>query len=311
MADLVENSVYRGRFAPSPTGELHFGSLVAALGSYLDARSQNGEWYLRMEDLDRTREVKGSAKSILLSLERMGFDWDGEIVYQSQRTGAYADAVEQLIQAQLAYPCGCSRKSIEEQAKHGAEGAIYPGFCRNGVAAGKRGRSVRVFTTDERITVKDRIQGHLSQQINREIGDFVIRRADGYHAYQLAVVIDDAWQGITAITRGADLLSSTPRQHYLQQLLRLPNPSYAHLPVAVDDQGRKLSKQFKDAPVNPKQPLDALLHALAFLNQPLPPQRPDTLEGFWKWALSNWSLRQVPAQLQMPATSRRYLNNLR
>ncbi|PVV05676.1 MAG: tRNA glutamyl-Q(34) synthetase GluQRS [gamma proteobacterium symbiont of Ctena orbiculata] len=311
MPDLAENSGYRGRFAPSPTGELHFGSLVAALGSYLDARSQNGEWYVRMEDLDRTREVKGSAKSILLSLESLGFCWDGEVVYQNQRTEAYAEAVDWLIQAQHAYPCGCSRKMIEKQAKYGEEGAIYPGICRNGVPKGRTGRSVRVFTTDEKIAIEDSVQGSISQQINREIGDFVIRRADGFHAYQLAVVIDDAWQGITAVIRGADLLSSTPRQHYLQQLLRLPSPIYAHLPVAVDEQGRKLSKQFKDAPINPKQPIDALLHAYAFLNQQLPPQRPESLEGFWKWAMSHWSLSQIPAQLQIPATSRRNLNNLR
>lgn len=311
MPDPEQNRDYRGRFAPSPTGELHFGSLVAAMGSYLDARSHRGEWYIRMEDLDRTREVKGAAKSILLTLEYFGFRWDGEIIYQSQRTAAYAEAVDRLIQAQLAYPCSCTRKLVEKRAKYGAEGTIYPGSCRNGVTEGRTERSIRVYTTDEEITIADSVQGRISQQLNSEIGDFVIRRADGFHAYQLAVVIDDAWQGITDVIRGADLLSSTPRQHYLQQLLRLPHPSYAHLPLAVDDQGRKLSKQFKDAPVDPKHPMDALLRALAFLNQPLPPQRPETIEAFWQWALSHWSLGCVPGQLQIPATSRKYLNNLR
>jgi glutamyl-Q tRNA(Asp) synthetase len=311
MTDLEQNRDYRGRFAPSPTGELHFGSLVAAMGSYLDARSHDGEWYVRMEDLDRTREVKGAARSILLTLEHFGFCWDGEIIYQSQRTAAYAEALENLIQAQLAYPCGCSRKFIEKQAKYGAEGAIYPGNCRDGMKQGSSQSSIRVYTSDEAITITDSLQGPVSQQLNREVGDFVIRRADGYHAYQLAVVIDDAWQGITDIIRGADLLNSTPRQHYLQQLLGLPHPAYAHLPLAVDDQGRKLSKQFRDAPVDPKQPMDALLHALAFLNQPLPPARPQTTEAFWQWALPHWSLSAVPGQLQIPATSRRYLNNLR
>lgn len=311
MSDLEQNRDYRGRFAPSPTGELHFGSLVAAMGSYLDARSHSGEWYVRMEDLDRTREVKGAAKSILLTLEKLGFHWDGEVIYQSQRSAAYAEVVQSLIQARLAYPCGCSRKSIEKQAKYGAEGAIYPGNCRDGVAEGKTHRTIRVYTTDEAITIEDSVQGRISQRLNREIGDFVIRRADGFHAYQLAVVIDDAWQGITDIIRGADLLSSTPRQYYLQQLLSLPHPAYAHLPLAVDDHGRKLSKQFRDAPVDPKHPMDALLRALDFLNQPLPPAPPQTIEAFWQWALSHWSLSYVPGRPQIPATSRKYLNNLR
>ncbi|MEW8076543.1 MAG: tRNA glutamyl-Q(34) synthetase GluQRS [Candidatus Thiodiazotropha endolucinida] len=305
------NRGYRGRFAPSPSGELHFGSLVAAMGSYLDARSHQGEWFVRMEDLDRTREVKGAAKSILQTLENLGFRWDGEITYQSRRTAAYAEAVDRLIQARLAYPCGCSRKLIEEQAKYGSEGTIYPGTCRNGVPQGRAERSIRILTTDEMITIVDSVQGRIGQQINREIGDFVIRRADGFHAYQLAVVIDDAWQGITDIVRGADLLSSTPRQHYLQQLLRIPHPTYAHLPLAVDDQGRKLSKQFKDAPVDSNQPMDILLRALDFLNQPLPPQRPETIEAFWQWAVPRWSLKPIPAQLQIPATSRKNLNNFR
>jgi glutamyl-Q tRNA(Asp) synthetase len=311
MALLDKNRGYRGRFAPSPSGELHFGSLVAAMGSYLDARSHRGEWYVRMEDLDRTREVKGAAKSILLTLERFGFHWDGDVIYQSQRTEAYAKAVDRLIQAQLAYPCGCSRKFIEKQAKHGSEGAIYPGTCRDGITQGRTERTIRVFTTNEEITIADSLQGRISQRLNREIGDFVIRRADGFHAYQLAVVIDDAWQGITDIVRGADLLSSTPRQRYLQQLLQLPQPRYLHLPLAVDDQGRKLSKQFKDAPVDPKQPMKVLLRALAFLNQPLPPEHPETTEAFWQWALSHWSLGAIPGQIQIPATSRKYLNNLR
>lgn len=311
MPELDQNNDYRGRFAPSPTGELHFGSLVAAMGSYLDARSHQGEWFVRMEDLDRTREVKGAAKSILSTLKSFGFRWDGEVIYQSRRTAAYAEAVESLIQAGLAYPCGCSRKSIEKQANYGSEGVIYPGTCRDGLIEGRKERSIRIHTTDDAITIMDRLQGRIHQLLSSEIGDFVIRRADGFYAYQLAVVIDDAMQGITDVIRGADLLSSTPRQHYLQQLLRLPHPSYAHLPLAVDDKGRKLSKQFKDAPVDPKKPMHALLHAFAFLNQPPPPERPESIGEFWRWALSHWSLRAVPAQLQIPATSRKYLNNLR
>ncbi|MES9994257.1 MAG: tRNA glutamyl-Q(34) synthetase GluQRS [Candidatus Thiodiazotropha sp.] len=311
MPDHDENSCYRGRFAPTPSGELHFGSLVAAVGSYLEARSHRGEWYLRMEDLDRTREVKGAAASILLTLEKLGFQWDGEVIYQSRRTYAYADAVERLLKARLAYPCGCSRKLIERDAKNGAEGAIYPGTCRGGLGKGITQRSIRLLTTDQTITIEDSVQGLISQQLNREIGDFVIRRADGYHAYQLAVVIDDAWQGITDIIRGVDLLSSTPRQYYLQQLLQLPHPGYAHLPLAVDNHGRKLSKQYKDAPVDSRRPVEALTQALDFLNQPLPPQLPESLESFWEWAISSWSLARVPAELQIPATSRRNLNSFR
>ncbi len=311
MSDPEANRQYRGRFAPSPTGRLHFGSLVAALGSYLDARAHHGEWYVRMEDLDRTREVKGAAKSILLTLERFGFQWDGEILYQSRRTDAYNDALDRLLQARLAYPCGCSRRLIEKHADSGPGGSIYPGTCRGGIPEGKKGRSIRVLTTTQPVSVHDSLQGGISQQISNETGDFVIRRADGYHAYQLAVVVDDAWQGITHVIRGADLLGSTPRQHYLQQLLQLPHPVYAHLPLAVDQHGRKLSKQFKDAPVDPRHPMEALLHALAFLDQPLPAQRPDNLDMFWQWAVSHWSLASVPSRRQIPATSRRNLNNLR
>jgi glutamyl-Q tRNA(Asp) synthetase len=281
------------------------------LGSYLDARSHHGEWYLRIEDLDRTREVKGAADSILRTLEGFGFSWDGEVIYQSRRSAAYGEAVDRLIQAQHAYPCSCSRKSFETEAKYGSEGAIYPGTCRNGLARGSTARSVRVFTSNEKISLIDRVQGPISQRLNREIGDFVIRRADGFHAYQLAVVIDDSWQGITDIVRGADLLSSTPRQHYLQRLLGLHHPRYTHLPLAIDDRGRKLSKQYRDRPVDSTHPIEALLHALAFLNQPLPPQRPGTIEEFWDWALSHWSLNSIPAQLQIPATSRKYLNSFR
>ncbi|MCU7931951.1 MAG: tRNA glutamyl-Q(34) synthetase GluQRS [Candidatus Thiodiazotropha sp. (ex Codakia rugifera)] len=305
------NQSYRGRFAPSPTGPLHFGSLVAAMGSYLDARSCDGEWLVRIEDLDRTREIDGATQLILGTLEKFGFHWDGEITYQSRRTEAYAAAVEKLTKRQLAYPCTCTRKEISERAVNGAEGAIYPGTCRHGLAEGREGRSIRILTSEQIINITDTIQGPLTQQIDREIGDFIIRRADGYHAYQLAVVIDDAWQGITHIVRGADLLSSTPRQVFLQKLLRLSQPIYTHLPLVVDNQGRKLSKQHRDAPVDPKQPMDALLQALAFLHQPLPPQRPGSLDEFWQWATAHWSLAAIPATRQIPASSLKYLNSLR
>lgn len=294
---------YRGRFAPSPTGPLHFGSLVAALGSYLDARHNGGIWLLRMEDLDRQREVKGAADEILRSLERFGFEWDETVRYQSHRRQAYEEALEQLRRDGYAYPCACSRKQIAEEAVVGPEGPIYPGTCRSGLAAGARTHSIRLLTQDQQISLQDRVQGPIQQNPGREVGDFVIRRADGYHAYQLAVVLDDAWQEINQVVRGADLLSSTPRQCYLQQLLELPQPAYAHLPLAVDASGRKLSKQYKDAPVDPRKPLDGLLQGFDFLGQAMPPERPVDLNDFWRWAIEQWRLEQVPARPSIPLSS--------
>ncbi|MEJ2590864.1 MAG: tRNA glutamyl-Q(34) synthetase GluQRS [Candidatus Thiodiazotropha sp.] len=291
---------YRGRFAPSPTGALHFGSLVAALGSYLDARSQRGQWLLRMEDLDRTREVKGAADAILRSLDAFGFEWDGPVCYQRHRSEAYAEALDRLLQEGQAYACSCSRKQIAQAAPVGDEGPIYPGTCRTRHLQARHARSIRLLTRDEEIAFHDRIQGPARQNIGREIGDFVIRRADGFHAYQLAVVVDDAWQGITRVVRGADLLMSTPRQCHLQQVLGLTRPEYAHLPLAVDAAGRKLSKQHGDAPVDPRRPLNALMQALAFLHQPLPPDRPVSLDEFWAWGVKNWSLSAIPAQPRLP-----------
>jgi glutamyl-Q tRNA(Asp) synthetase len=292
---------YRGRFAPSPTGSLHFGSLVAALGSYLDARAHQGQWLVRMEDLDRAREVKGAADEILRTLDRFGFEWDGEVRYQSRRTEAYAEALERLLQEDLAYACGCSREEINQAAESGIEGAVYPGTCSRGLPPGRKGRAIRLRTLGRRISLADRIQGSLHQDLACDIGDFVIRRADGYHAYQLAVVVDDAWQGINQIVRGADLLASTPRQLHLQNLLELPHPRYAHLPLAVDGMGRKLSKQSRDAPVETTRPLQALLQALAHLDQPLPPEPPTDLKTFWQWAISHWEPTRIsPAIARQP-----------
>jgi glutamyl-Q tRNA(Asp) synthetase len=297
---------YRGRFAPSPTGPLHFGSLVAALGSYLDSRRHRGVWLVRMEDLDRDREVKGAADNILRTLERFGFEWEGQVLYQSRRREAYEEALESLRRDGFAYPCICSRKQIAETAAAGAEGSIYPGTCRAGIAKGRHARTIRLLTQDAIIQVEDRVQGRMRQNPGREVGDFVIRRADGYHAYQLAVVLDDAWQGINRVIRGADLLSSTPRQCYLQSLLELPRPRYAHLPLAVDETGRKLSKQYRDAPVDPRHPLDTLLQACEFLGQPMPPERPLDLDDFWRWAIAQWRLDAVPNRLKIAmAGSRR------
>jgi glutamyl-Q tRNA(Asp) synthetase len=266
---------------------------VAALGSYLDARAHQGQWLVRMEDLDRTREVRGAADEILRTLDDFGFEWDAEVIYQSRRTEAYTEALQRLLGEDLAYHCGCTRKEINLAATTGIEGAVYPGTCSRGLPSGRRARAVRLRSLKRTITLADRVQGVLKQDLAREIGDFVIRRADGYHAYQLAVVVDDAWQGINQIVRGADLLVSTPRQLHLQALLELPQPHYAHLPLAVDTQGRKLSKQSRDAPVERRRPLGALMQALAHLDQTLPPQPPVDLREFWQWAIAHWEPKRI------------------
>lgn len=207
------NQLYRGRFAPSPTGPLHAGSLVAAVGSYLDARSQHGEWLLRMEDVDTPRNVSGAADDILRTLEAFGFCWDGPVLWQSTRSEAYAEALAQLRSAGLAYGCACSRKEIADSASRPAidGGLAYPGTCRAGLPAGRQARAWRL-RVDGDLGFVDRLQGHLSQQLENDVGDFVLLRADGLFAYQLAVTVDDEFQGISDIVRGADLLASTPRQ---------------------------------------------------------------------------------------------------
>ena len=256
--------MYTGRFAPSPSGPLHMGSLVAALASWLDARAAGGRWLVRMEDLDRARCVPGADQAILRSLARLGLEWDGEVVYQSERLSLYRQALARL--APLTYWCGCTRREIADSSLGlAADGAhIYPGTCRSG--APRTARAMRVRATREPIAFVDRVQGPHEQVLERDIGDFVLYRADGLFAYQLAVVIDDAEQGISDVVRGADLLDSTPRQIYLQRLLALPTPRYLHVPVALDMAGDKLSKQ------TGAMPLDAspvvLRQALAFLGQP-------------------------------------------
>lgn len=284
---------YRGRFAPSPSGPLHFGSLVAAMGSYLDARHRQGSWLIRIEDIDPPREVKGASGRILRTLESLGFEWDEPVLYQSTRHAAYLDAISDLRRRALLYECSCSRSEIQAQGRLGAEGVIYPGTCRTrrppASRAGTLRHALRLVTPDRPLSFTDGIQGPLSQNILREIGDFIIKRVDGHFAYQLAVVVDDAYQGITDVVRGADLLTSTPRQIYLQQLLGLPTPGYKHLPLVKDSCGRKLSKQHGSDPINAADPLSALLAALKFLNQPLPAERPDSVGEFWNWAVARWN----------------------
>lgn len=286
---------YRGRFAPSPTGPLHFGSLVAAIGSYLEARTRQGEWLVRIEDLDGPRVVAGAAESILRTLEAFGMDWDGDVVYQSQRNDAYHAALHLLRQHGLTYHCACTRREVADSWINGVDGVVYPGTCRNGIAAGRQPRALRVRTDDRAIDFEDGLQGPIRQRVESEIGDFVLHRADGYIAYQLAVVVDDAEQGVTDVVRGADLLDSTPRQMYLQRLLGYPTPAYLHLPVAANAHGEKLSKQTLAAPVDETQPLNALVRVMDFLGQKPPHELlPAGLETFWQWALANWNAARLP-----------------
>ena len=286
---------YCGRFAPSPTGPLHIGSLIAAVGSYLEARTHGGLWIVRMEDLDPPREMPGAADLILRTLEAYGFEWDGPVLYQSHRHEAYDATLETLKQHGQLYPCGCTRKEIADSALTGIEGPVYPGTCRFGLAPEKTARAWRVRVEDRVIAFEDAVQGTISQNLARDIGDFILKRADGFYAYQLAVVVDDADQGITHVVRGADLLDSTPRQIYLQQLLGLPAPHYMHLPVATNDSGEKLSKQTRATPLNLTDPAPALYQALHFLGQ-RPPEAlsrsdPDTL---WAWAKLHWQAGRIP-----------------
>lgn len=240
----------RGRFAPSPTGPLHLGSLVAAVGSWLFARSAGGEWLVRMEDLDGRRVVPGAADEILRALERYGLTWDGEVAVQSRRTALYEEALERLRAAGHAYDCGCTRAEVARGAGAPdasdpveASGAVYPGTCRGGLAPGRRARAVRFRVPEGAIAFEDRVRGRVGEEVSRAVGDFVVRRADGPFAYQLAVVVDDAEQGVTEVVRGGDLLSSTARQVALQGALGLPTPAYAHLPLVLGPDGRKLGKR--------------------------------------------------------------------
>ena len=291
---------YIGRFAPSPSGPLHFGSLVAALASYLDARSAHGQWLLRMEDLDPARETPEAARQILSTLEAFGLHWDGSVLYQNQRLGAYADALADLQGRELIYSCDCSRLQIQ------AMGGVYDNRCRLRHLRPTAG-ALRVVVPNQTFDLVDVIQGPQQQNLLYECGDFVLRRKDGLFAYQLAVVVDDAFQNITHIVRGSDLLDSTPRQLYLQSLLGFPRPRYAHIPVAVNSSGQKLSKQHFAAPLDLQRPTAQLLSALQFLGQ-LPATDPDphlavaTPAELLTWGTTHWDIQAVPKLATIPLT---------
>lgn len=293
---------YYGRFAPSPTGPLHFGSLVTALASFLDARASSGRWLVRMEDIDFTRCLPGLDQDILSTLADFGLEWDGEVLYQNQPHSQqrYQAALQQLRDHGLTYLCGCSRKEIADSAQQGIEGPVYPGTCRNGLAPGKVGRTERIKLVAGEEGFDDRIQGPLNQNLLQQVGDFVLRRADACFSYQLAVVVDDAWQGVTDVVRGIDLLLSTPRQLYLQQALGLAQPAYAHIPLAVNQLGLKLSKQNLARAVDRQQPVPLLHRALLFLGQAVPAEaRHWSRQALLDWAIANWQLERVPRQQQI------------
>lgn len=304
MERTALTTTYRGRFAPTPSGPLHFGSIVAAVGSYLEARTHRGEWHLRIDDLDPPRVAPGATDSILRCLEQLGFEWDGPVVYQSQRTPAYHAALHSLRRHGLVYPCACTRKEIAEHASPGVEGPVYPGTCRNGMPPGREARAIRLRTIGARVQFDDAVLGTRACDIEHEAGDFVLYRADGVYAFHLASAVDDGELAMTDIVRGADLLESSARQIYLLELLGLSVPRYVHLPVAVNARGEKLSKQTHAQPADLGAPGQLLVAALRFLGQ-TPPGELATLDSgaVWEWATRNWRLERVPARRASPIES--------
>ncbi|EGL53240.1 glutamyl- and glutaminyl-tRNA synthetase [Methylophaga aminisulfidivorans MP] len=289
---------YIGRYAPSPTGPLHFGSLVTAVASYLEAKTQSGKWLLRMEDLDKPREMPGAADEILRTLESYGFEWDGEVVYQSQRSDLYQSYLDQLIDKQRVYPCNCSRREIADIAHAGIEGPIYPGSCRHGLSSHRQQIAWRLRVDSDRLVFSDRVYGNFQHHLKNDFGDFILKRADGLFAYQLAVVVDDAEQGITHVVRGADLLNSTSRQIYLQQQLGVSTPSYTHIPLVKNAQGEKLSKQTAAPAIKDKEAAAQLINALCFLGldvTALSSAMP--VSTLWQWALPHWQLSGVQKKI--------------
>lgn len=288
---------YRGRFAPSPTGPLHFGSLVAAVASFLEAKTAGGQWLIRIEDLDTPRVVPGSADEILRALETLRFEWDQDVLFQSTRTEAYQSALNQLSLEGRAYPCSCSRSEIEAvqvNPRAAGEEARYPGWCRSGIRAPGREFAMRFRIQEQPVHFRDKLQGPLCIDLTTECGDFVIKRRDGLFAYQLAVVLDDAEQAITHVVRGVDLLHSTARQLQLQRALGLREPEYAHVPLVIDENKMKLSKSAGSGALDLTRPSDQLWRALRFLRQSPPLElRLSGLPTLWQWAIQHWQVHSL------------------
>ncbi|MFT7686475.1 MAG: glutamyl-Q tRNA(Asp) synthetase [Candidatus Azotimanducaceae bacterium] len=275
-------NTYIGRFAPSPTGQLHFGSLVAALASYLDARSNHGQWLLRIEDLDPPRESASAPEEIISQLTHFGFVWDGDVLFQSARLDAYQTSLDQLTMQKLCYPCICSRK---------AYGKTYPNTCRNRPPSTKP-FATRLVTQDAAIRMHDSILGDQTWYLQKESGDFIIKRKDGLFAYQLAVVVDDAYQQVTHIIRGSDLLDSTPKQEYIRQCLALPFIQHAHIPVILGSDGNKLSKQANAEPISQSDSAQTLNLALKALGQTTIPAK--TTSMMMQQAIESWQIDKIP-----------------
>ncbi len=296
MADRLIQKQIVGRFAPSPTGPLHFGTLLAALGSYLLAKRQHGDWLLRIEDLDPPRVVPGAADDMLKLLEALAFEWDGEVLYQSQRFKRYQQVLQQLSDGELVFACSCSRREIIASAPHpGEEGPVYPGTCRQGPVGKRVERAIRLRVPDEELFCRDHIFGPLRQNLQRDIGDFVVQRVDGLFAYQLAVVVDDIDSGVNQVVRGADLLSSTPRQVFLYRCLNQPVPDYYHLPLAMGTDAEKLSKRHgRTGIVTRENGSRALWAALDFLGQqPAEELKSASAAELLRWGLANFEVGKV------------------
>lgn len=301
----MRSAAYRGRFAPSPTGPLHFGSLVAAVVSYLEAKSNNGEWLLRIEDIDPPREIAGVIPEQIRCLEALGFEWDGEVRSQSQRSESYLKAIDLLLEQKQAFYCSCSRKQIAKAGLQGKEGWVYPGTCRQVYSEPSGQSSLRFNTNGHNIEFVDALQGTIRDDLAQDYGDFVIRRADRHFAYLLAVVVDDADQGITDVVRGVDLLSTTSRQIAIQTALNLPTVKYAHFLTATHADGEKLSKQTHAPSIHEAvargQSSDLLFETLKFLKQN-PPDDLSTasIQTIWQWAISNWTIQALAREQQRP-----------
>ena len=286
---VADSTAYVGRFAPSPSGPLHKGSLVAALASWLDARAHGGQWLLRIEDVDAPRCSKAAADIILHQLEALGLHWDGELTWQSLRTDLYRAALDRLIADDFAFACACSRRDLESQPLSLDGTRRYPGTCRDRLDVRPRAWRFRVPAGE--IEFDDLVCGRQSIDVARDVGDFVLWRADGYCAYQLAVVVDDADQGVTDVVRGTDLLTSTPRQILLQRALRVAQPHYAHVPLVLDAHGEKLSKQTLAKPLDPCNAVSDLVEALRFLNQAPPPEVVAAgRDALLAWGIAHWRL---------------------
>jgi glutamyl-Q tRNA(Asp) synthetase len=287
----IKPESYRGRFAPSPTGAVHYGTLVAAVGSYLQAKKNSGKWFLRIDDIDLTRKIEGADTAIIETLEAFGFEWHGEIIYQSSQTKYYQQALEQLMSQSLVFPCLCSRKQLAA-----SNSEVYPGTCRHRQLPENKQHALRIRAKNIDISFNDAVMGAQRQNIEKQCGDFIIKRRDGLFAYQLAIVVDDAMQNISEIVRGGDLLDSTPRQIYLQQLLHYPTPAYCHLPLAIDAAGNKISKSTGATRINIENKEKLLLSVLDFLGQQPPDELAKcALNDIWAWAIKHWQISLVPA----------------